>query len=262
MADARIKALETQNTELNKIVADLKTELSVAEKRLDSLESANKGQQGAKGKKDKKNKEKKTEAAPQLSKADKKKADADKAAEKVKAACVKEGGKKGQDLCGMHDMGGMIYFVTVMEKPMGDWDLLQACMDGANKEIDPTGDDRKGGSAHLGKCFIASDEVSSANFLFYLPKSVAEDKGLSLKEWAETMMNNSAVEGEIVELNDETCKAIAKQNADKELFPLKQRDAAINASFDLLRSKLLIPEDDSGSEDDVSAMYEEAGVEW
>merc|ERR1719152_558324 len=77
-----------------------------------------------------------------------KKGGGDKAAEaraKEIKASAKEGGKKGQDLIGMCDIGGMKYFTVAMETCKGDWELLQAAMDAANKPVDPDGDDRKGG---------------------------------------------------------------------------------------------------------------------
>lgn len=51
------------------------------------------------------------------------------------------------------------------------------------------------------------------------------------------------------------------QNSDKELFPLKMRDQAINQSFAFLKSKKLMPEEDE-DDYDMGAMYEDAGIEW
>ena len=58
------------------------------------------------------------------------------AEKKAYAAALKEGGKKGQDLIGMCDLGGMKYFTVAMEKCAGRWDLLEAAMKGANKIVD------------------------------------------------------------------------------------------------------------------------------
>merc|ERR1711907_244324 len=97
--------------------------------------------------------------------------------------------------------------------------------------------------------------------LFHVPKDLQGTLGL--EEWAKTMTEDVAVCGEILEVNDDgvTLKAIAKTNTDKQLFPLKQRDAAINASFAMLRKKGLVADEDS-DEDDFGDMYENAGVEW
>lgn len=87
---------------------------------------------------------------------------------------------------------------------------------------------------------------------------------LGLREWADRMLADSGVAGVVTEWADDGCtgRAVAVKNEEKQLFPLKQRDAAINVSFSMLRERDLIPEDDSGSEPDMSAMYEDAGVEW
>lgn len=54
-------------------------------------------------------------------------------------------------------------------------------------------------------------------------------------------------------------KAIALGNKDEGKFPLKMRDEAIAAGFALIKSKGLVPADDSS--DDVN-YAEAAGVEW
>lgn len=52
------------------------------------------------------------------------------------AAAFKEGGKKGQDLIGMADMGGIRFFNVVIDQAQGEWELLEECMQGANKEVE------------------------------------------------------------------------------------------------------------------------------
>ena len=105
------------------------------------------------------------------------------------------------------------------------------------------GDDRKGGAGELGKCFMSCDDAHDCKMLLHVPKALQGEGGLDVKEWAETMINDPAVCGELVEVGEETIKAIAKTNTEKQLFPLKQRDSAINASFAMLRSKNLVMED-------------------
>merc|ERR1719424_2603503 len=97
---ARIDALEAQNQELKGLVNDLKAEQAAAPA----------------GEKTLTKKEQKA--------ADAKAAD-EKAEAKAHAAATKEGGKKGQDLSGMCDLGGMKYFTVAMEKCQGRWDLLE-----------------------------------------------------------------------------------------------------------------------------------------
>ena len=46
--------------------------------------------------------------------------------EKLLKAIVKEGGKKGVEIEGASDMGGLDFFCTTLELPEGDMELLQA----------------------------------------------------------------------------------------------------------------------------------------
>jgi len=285
---ARIDALEAQNQELKGLVNDLKAELDATEKRLDEIEAAQskapagaaKGggggaaAEGGMSKKEKKAAAKaaakaKEAAAPAgektLTKKEQKAADAkaadEKAEAKAHAAATKEGGKKGQDLSGMCDLGGMKYFTVAMEKCQGRWDLLEDAMAGACKVVDEAGDDRKGGAGHLGVAFLSCDEKKDTKIIVHMNKDLQE--ALPIKEWVEAMVSDLGVQGKILEVSEDgcTCKAIADLDTDKQLFPLKQRDAAINASFAHLRSKNLVMEEDE-EEVDFGDMYEEAGVEW
>jgi HMG (high mobility group) box len=175
--------------------------------------------------------------------------------DKALAAAVKEGGKKGQDLCGMSDMGGMSFFAVAMEDCMGRRDYLEAAMKAANAEIDPSGDDRKGGAGKLGKMLLSASNDALA-VLGHVPDACPKD--LSLKEWAECIA--ASVEGNIVEITEDTCFIEAKADQAAERFPLKMREGAINASFGLLRQKGLVVDDDS--DDDFGEMAEAAGIEW
>jgi len=259
----RITKLETQNGELRQLVEDLKKELTLTETRLDEIEKAQAAAPQQQGKKkEKKKKGGGGDGKPQ----EKKKTKKEEAAEKEYKAALKEGGKKGQDLAGMHDLGGMIFFTVCLEQCKGDWNLMQAAIDGANKVPDPDGDDRKGGAGELYKCFLSCDETEDCKFIFHGPSAEfkKDDVTLGLRQWADQMLSASSVIGEVIEWAEDGCsgRAIAKKNEEKQLFPLKQRDAAIGVSFDMLRERHLIPEEDSGSEQDMSAMYEDAGVEW
>jgi hypothetical protein len=56
----------------------------------------------------------------------------ERAAKRMKAA-VKEGGKKGVELAGCADMGGLEFFTTQIEKAEGDLVLLKAAMDAGGR---------------------------------------------------------------------------------------------------------------------------------
>ena len=121
------------------MVAQLKSELENTEKRLDEIEKVAAAGGGGGNKGDGKKKEKKE-------KKEKKGGDGAAAApaggavskERLKeiAAALKEGGKKAQDIAGMHDMGGMSFFAITLETCKGDWELITTAMEGANKVVD------------------------------------------------------------------------------------------------------------------------------
>ena len=152
------------------MVEDLKKELDAAEKRLDEIEAAAKsgGDAGGKKKKEKKKggdggSKKKEEKAPEAA-----------YTEKEMKASIKEGGKKAQDIAGMHDMGGMSYFSITLETCKGDWDLMQGAMDAANRRVDEDADDRKGGAHDVAKCFLSCDDAKHVALLFHVPKPLQE----------------------------------------------------------------------------------------
>mmetsp|Transcript_22269 Transcript_22269/g.37776 ORF Transcript_22269/g.37776 Transcript_22269/m.37776 type:complete len:184 (+) Transcript_22269:79-630(+) len=179
--------------------------------------------------------------------------------DKQKKAALKEGGKKGQDLEGMADMGGVQFFHVAMDSPNGDFELLELCMEGANKDVNPEGDDRKGGSKNLAKIFLSAGPKDLIA-LAYVPEALKEK--LDIKEWLELVISSvgGSIEGEVTEKN--TLKAVAKGDGDKNLFPLKMRDTAIGAGFAFLRKKGLVVDEDSDDDVDYGALAENAGIEW
>lgn len=165
--------------------------------------------------------------------------------EKANKAALKEGGKKGQDLCGMSTFG-VHHFMPAMDIPNGNWDLLELCMQGMNKEVDPDADDRKGGAGDLGKILFSAGPDKLLMYC-HLPKEVNEK--CSMKEWMDAIMK--PVDGKVIEESEFFMKAEAAGNPDDGKFPLKMRDEAIGAGFLFLRQKGLILEDDD-SDDDIN----------
>merc|ERR1719235_765185 len=71
----------------------------------------------------------------------------EKTAEKKMAKIVKEGGKRGVEIEGAADMGGLQFFCTMMgDKMEGDLDLLIESMKAMNAKSDPSEEERKGGA--------------------------------------------------------------------------------------------------------------------
>merc|ERR1712032_1141322 len=69
---------------------------------------------------------------------------------------VKEGGKRGVEIEGAADMGGLQFFCTSVDEPDGDLELLEECMKSMNAKSDPTEEERKGGSGHVGKMLFSA----------------------------------------------------------------------------------------------------------
>ncbi|KAL6756720.1 hypothetical protein V8C86DRAFT_2643538 [Haematococcus lacustris] len=171
---------------------------------------------------------------------------------------LKEGGKKGQDLAGVAALGGVMYFNVSVETPEGDMALLEKVLEGANVVVDESAEERKGGAGDIGKFLLSAGETQLVG-IAHVPKALAEEKKLTVKEWVEELMKYMP-KSEIVEESEEIIKVLMKADQEAGVFPLKVRDAAIDAGFKLLKAKGLVPENDD-SDDDVN-YAEAAGVEW
>lgn len=192
----------------------------------------------------KKKASKKEKKAPAPKKPTKKEEEAAKLALKKQKACIKEGGKKGQDLCGMAAFGSH-FFLVAMDEPKGSMEHLQMCMDGANAEIDPEGDDRKGGAFDLGKIFFSSSD-DKLTMMCHVPKDV-QDKA-TLADFFGSVLKPYDLK--FTQVNEFLATAEVKADPDAGLYPLKMRDVCIGAGFDFLREKGLILDDDD--DDDIN----------
>ena len=164
-------------------------------------------------------------------------------------AVVKEGGKKGQDIAGVNEMGGLDFFCMSIDAADGDHELLKMALDGTNAEVDPTGEERKGGSGHVGKCLFSSG-LDALAITTYVP----EDKIARIDplQWMQHVLKMTAgEEGTIVTTEKTTVIAYIKQNPDKNLFSLKMKDVALAQAIAYLRERNCFPADDDDSDDDM-----------
>jgi len=174
----------------------------------------------------------------------------------IKAA-AKEGAKKGQDIEGLQATGGVSFFHLALENAEGEVQLVKATMDAANAEVDEKAEDRKGGAGGIAKMLLSAGDKQVV-IMVHVPTAL-QDK-VKPKEWLDRVTAAMTDDIEIVEETPEIITAIAKGNPAKEKYPLKMRDAGINAGFVMLHEKQLVPEDD---DDDEYVNYAEAaGVEW
>lgn len=175
--------------------------------------------------------------------------------EKQIKAAIKEGGKKGQDLAGMNAMGGVKFFGVVTESVHGSHELLSKVLEGMNKEVDDSADDRKGGAGDIGKTLLYADDAALL-ILCHVPASLSSD--IDHEEWFAAIIG--AVGAKREESSESgVLRATLPADADKGIFPLKMRDQAVNASYDFLVAKGLVRPDESSDDDNYA---ENAGIEW
>jgi hypothetical protein len=179
-------------------------------------------------------------------------------AEKLKAKIIKEGGKKGVEIEGASDMGGLDFFCTTMELPEGDLDFLELSMVAMNAQPDPEAEDRKGCSGHVGK-MIFSAGVEQLAIVGYVPGKEHNKSAekVELAKWMDAVCK--ATDGKIVKKpatadspNGGTfATAVVKSDPGKGKFAIKDKDSAMAAAFNFLRSVGAFPEDDGDDSDDM-----------
>merc|ERR1719401_1734996 len=172
--------------------------------------------------------------------------------EKEKAAKLKkvkkEGGKRGVEIEGAADMGGLQFFCTSVEEPDGDLDMLVECLTAMNMKCDPTEEERKGGSGHIGK-MVFSAGLEQLAVAAYVPEEKQGKEGLECKAWLEKVL--SLFGGEVVSEAKDVCTGKVMQDGDKGIFPLKIREAMILEANNYLRKLGLFPEDKDDDEDEM-----------
>ena len=176
--------------------------------------------------------------------------------EKQIKAALKEGGKKGQDLAGMSAMGGVRFFSVAVESAHGSMELMDKILEGMNKNVDETADDRKGGAGDIGKTLLYADERV---LLIVSHVPVERRADINHKEWFDAIVNS--VGADIISKEGEENVLRARMAADpsKNKYPLKVRDTAINSSFEYLVSKQLVRPDDDDDDENYAEM---ANIEW
>jgi lysyl-tRNA synthetase class 2 len=170
--------------------------------------------------------------------------DAEKARKEKLKKVIKEGGKRGVEIEGAADMGGLQFFCTAVEFPDGDVDLTVESVRAMNAKSDPTEEERKGGSGHIGKMVFSAGSERLA-VVAYVPKE--KQKELSCEEWLKKVL--SGFDGEMVSKENDYCTGFVKANPDKSVFPLKIREPMILEANNFLRSKGLFPDNDSDDDE-------------
>lgn len=160
---------------------------------------------------------------------------------------IKEGGKRGVEVEGAADLGGLQFFCTAVELPDGDEKLLVESMTAMNAKSDPTEEERKGGSGHIGK-MIFSAGVNQLAVVAYVP--TAKQDELSCEEWLKKVLSIFP-DSKMISTAKDVCVATVPANEAKGVFPLKIREPMILEANNFLRSKGLFPEGGNSDSDEL-----------
>ena len=162
---------------------------------------------------------------------------------------IKEGGKRGVEIEGAADMGGLQFFCTTMDEPNGDVDLLYESLRAMNEKSDSTEEKRKGGSGRIGKMLISKDKKDSKLALVaYCPPS--QQGTLKADEWMKQLLSKLGG-GELLFGDAYTAKAELKNDPEKNLFVPKLKDSAITEAINHLKTLGLFPDKADDSDDEM-----------
>lgn len=125
-----------------------------------------------------------------------------------------------------------------------------------NREVDDNAEDRKGGATNLAKMLLSASTKQLA-IVVNVPACV---KDVSAKEWLTEV--GKGLDVVIASETPTVITATVAADPDNEKFPLKMRDQIVNVGFDFLNKKGLVPTEDSDDDFDISAAYEDNGIEW
>lgn len=163
-------------------------------------------------------------------------------------AVQKEGGKRGVEIEGAGDMGGLQFFCTQVEKPAGDPDLLVESMRAMNAKSNPDDEERKGGSGKIGKMIFSLNDDQIA-IVAYTPQDLIEKA--PPKEWLEDVLEKLGAPKELVVKGPVGLRtATIKKDEDKNLFPLKLKDSGIQFAINYLKKRGLFPDKQDDSDDE------------
>merc|ERR1711988_1384727 len=159
---------------------------------------------------------------------------------------IKEGGKRGVEIEGAADMGGLQFFCTSVDEPDGDLDMTLECVKAMNAKPVEGEEERKGCSGHIGKMVFSAGTAQLA-ICAYVPE---EKQGeLDCEEWLAKVL--AMFSGEIKSKGKEFSTGVIIADGNKNIFPLKIREPLILEANNFLRKKGLFPEDKDDDDDEM-----------
>lgn len=202
-------------------------------------------------------KESKKEAAPKSEgkkknqkkddkKEEAKEEDPEEARKKQLKKVIKEGGKRGVEIEGAADMGGLQFFCTSVDEVGGDLEMIVESVKAMNNDPVPGDEERKGCSGHIGKMIFSAgaDQLAVAA---YVPE--AKHGELECEEWLSSVL--ALFKGEVLIKDKTLSTGRVKTDGDNNIFPLKIREPMILEANNFLRKKGLFPEDKDSDDDEM-----------
>eukprot|EP01066_Platyproteum_vivax_P006409 Platyproteum_vivax@DN2207_c0_g1_i1.p1 len=162
--------------------------------------------------------------------------------EQIKAA-KKSGNKKGADLQGLHEMGGMKYFVCSIDGAEGEVEAVKAAITESHNE-----------APLIGKLFLSASDTTKVALVCFVPEEKQAE--VSAIDWLHEA--SKGLEGKFLEESKGYSVYYAEANPDKGLYAIKMKDQAINQGLGFLKAKGLFPDDDD-SDDDIVYGDDEIG---
>jgi predicted metal-binding protein len=179
--------------------------------------------------------------------------------EKKLAKIVKAGGKRGVEIEGAADMGGLQFFCTKLDEPAANMFFTMEAIKAMNARSDPTEEERKGGAGKIGKIVMSATETA-CSLIAYCPKDKADKAPADewLKQVVVDCVGGSEKKFEECGLEIKTYEGIEGKYwascmidncPDKELFVMKFKDAIISYAYTFLKKRDLFPEDDESDDE-------------
>jgi hypothetical protein len=171
--------------------------------------------------------------------------------DKMLKAVIKEGGKKGIEISGAADMGGLEFFNTIIEQCKGKECLVELAMHAMNKDIDPEEEESKGGSAEVGKVLIAPGEKEMC-LCAYVPDDKVHK--VQATAWLKAILDKWEIpHSAMLKQTDTWATAHLMCDAEKGQFSLKLKESALQGGINYLREVGAFPEGDESDDDECYA---------
>jgi len=117
-----------------------------------------------------------------------------------------------------------------------------------NAKSDPTEEERKGGSGHIGKMVFSAGTEQLA-IVAYVPEEKQSE--LVCEEWLKKVLSLYPAGSKVITAAADYCQGSIATDSDKGVFPLKIREGLILEANNFLRKKGLFPEDNSDDDDEM-----------